>query len=86
MSEEINCLLMSEPADQEKKEEGPTRSKKVVLARHSLGVCRGEADLGVSCVILCTPGKGQEVFLGTTLTEPGLFVNSVLLILQSHHS
>ena len=67
---------MSEPADQEKKKEGPTWSKKVVLSQAFIwgGVGWGEADLGVSCVSLCTTGKGQEMLLGTTLTEPVLFI------------
>lgn len=43
---------MSKPADQEKREEEPTWSKKVVLRQAFTLEKKKKTDLGVGCVIL----------------------------------
>lgn len=82
ISEEINCLLMSEPADQEKKEEEPTWSKKIVLSQAFI-LEKKKSKSGVTCVILWTSGKGQELLLGTTFSEPNH--HAVLCVLCKPH-
>lgn len=83
MSGEINCLLMSEPADQEKKEEEPTWSKKIVLSQAFILEKKKKSKSGVTCVILRTSGKGQELLLGTTFSEPNH--HAVLCVLCKPH-
>lgn len=61
---------MSEPADQEKKAEEPTWSKKIVLSQAFILEKKKKSKSGLTCVIVWTSGKGQELLLGTTFSEP----------------
>lgn len=91
----IVCLCLN-LLTKRKRRKNPLEAKKIVLSQAFILEKKKlkkkkKSKSGVTCVILWTSGKGQELLLGTTFSEPNhhavlcLLVNPIFLILQYHN-